>query len=221
VGPDGIPFSSADCRAAVVIRPNCARYGLPVESGSVADWVNAVGTLLAFLGAASAAIIAWNSYRTQLRQTALQISALEQSERHRQVEQERAQASKVAFWVGVTARGPGVAYVNLSGLPVYDISVHAVVPGRTFTVEYQALGPTPQEIVLGRVRTELIEGVTDDRNVWHDLLRRSQFSCVASFRDASDHWWIRDRHGRLIGQESRATLSAAVAAELPPQQDAS
>ncbi len=94
-------------RTAVAILLNCARYGLPVEPGSVADWVNAVGTLLAFVGAASAAIIAWNSYRTQLRQTALQISTLEQAERHRKVEQERMQASKVAFWVGVTSRGPG------------------------------------------------------------------------------------------------------------------
>jgi hypothetical protein len=153
-----------------------------MESGSVADWVNAVGTLLAFIGAAVAASIAWNSYRAQLQQTAMQISALEQAEERRKVEQERAQASMVAFWVGAIPTGPGVAYVNLSGLPVYDVAIHIIVPQCTLTVEYRALGPTIGEDFLGRVRNRLIEDLNNDVNFWDDLLRRDQFLCVVGFR---------------------------------------
>jgi hypothetical protein len=191
-----------------------------MESGSVADWVNAIGTLLAFAGATAAVVIARRSYETQLRQTTVQIAALEQAEQQRRAEEERAQASRVAFWVGVVSQGPGVAYVNLSGLPVYDVVIRTLVLDRTFTTEYRALGPNTGEFFLGRVNKTLLEGMPNDRGLWHELLQENRFACIVGFRDASDRWWMRDRHGKLSGHEDRSALLAAIDAEIVQHHEA-
>lgn len=189
-------------------------YRSPMNSGSVADWVNALGTLLAFGGAAFASAVALRSYRLQLQGTEAQVNALEAADVARRTEFERSQAARVAFWTGVNPAGPAVWYVNQSGLPVYDMAITVFTPGSSCRFNYLALGPSEHEKVLPRVRTGLVAtGALDDFDEWRRLLSTRQFLCAAVFRDASNRWWLRNIGGELSPVVGRDQVEDVIAAE--------
>jgi hypothetical protein len=165
-----------------------------VELGSLAELLSAFGTLAALVAAgiaARAAIRTNNQQADQLRQ-------LEEAERRRQVEAEQREAAMVALWPGVNQDGPAIWYMNRSGLPVYGLLIRARIPGRTFELTWQSLGPAFRDDPLGRMRRELLAHAPDGtRPDWAGLLESGQFWCAAIFCDTAGRWWLRDFRGRL------------------------
>jgi hypothetical protein len=185
-----------------------------MDLGSVADWVNALGTLLAFGGAAFASLVALRSYRLQLSGTESQVAALEAAEAARKVEAERSQASQVAFWTGVNSEGPAVWYVNRSGLPVYDLRIAVFVLENRLDFNYLAIGPYDQESILRRVRVGLMEfGANTELDEWRTLLSSRRFFCATAFRDASNRWWLRNIDGELSSVADSDQANSMLGAE--------
>jgi hypothetical protein len=180
-----------------------------VELGSVAELLSAFGTLAA-LGAAG--IAARAAIRTN-NQQAEQLRQLEAGDRRREVEQEQRDAAVVAFWTAWNPEGPGVWYSNSSQLPVFDLRIRVLIPGRSFVITYLSLAPTTRHRPLNRVRRMLLahEAATEPID-WERLLGEGTFRCAAMFRDSSGRWWTRGPTGLLYRQPDRETALREVEA---------
>lgn len=177
-----------------------------MQTGSLAELLSAFGTLAALVFAGLAARAAMRTSRQQGEQLRL----LEEAERRRELEAEREDAERVAFWTGVTGEEPGVYYSNQTGLPVYELTVLVLVPGLAWEVHYSALGPADRPRPLKRVRRTLTARPDDTATVdWVGLLATDAFRCAAVFRDTAGRWWTRDTSGLLTAHPDLASARAA------------
>lgn len=97
---------------------------LPVDVGSWADWVNAVGTYLAVAGAAFAGAVALRSYRVQQASTIRQVAEYVKEEKRRLQTERQAQAATVAVWVFRGRSRWHVYRANGSDLPIFRVTVY-------------------------------------------------------------------------------------------------
>lgn len=177
-----------------------------MELGSVAELISGFGTLAALLAASVAAKAAIQTNRQQGKQ----LNYLEDAERRRQVEADQRDAANIAVWTGIGDEGrPAVRLVNNSGLPTYDLTVWMTVPGN-LQVDYQVHGPTDGRI-LRRASKEILQWADgiDDLD-WARFLADGQLGCAATFRDASNRWWLRDFNGALSRRSDKTDAVKSV-----------
>lgn len=153
-----------------------------------------------------AAVIAIGAFGTAHRQ----LRILRRQESDRQARERQADAAKIAVWVRVTDRrgGPPVPvlrYINLSGMPVYELTVWVRTPEHEFRVFRTVAGPSgPRD--MGRGTAEIAEAAADaayDPD-WLALLQNGELVCASRFRDASNQWWLRDVDGVLSEATERS-----------------
>jgi len=109
----------------------------------MADWLNAVGTLLAFGAATVAAMAALRSYRAQLAALEADVTRLREENARREAQDRRAQAATVAVWAFQGQSGWCVDLVNDSGLPVHDLAVRFRFGSAVHVAQRGTQGPTP------------------------------------------------------------------------------
>ena len=186
-----------------------------MQLGSIAELVSA----FAALGALAAATVAAWAARGTLRGQRSELSLLREQHNRRIEKDDRAASSKVAVWAR-TDRGEKAVlrYINASGVPVYALTVWAVIPGHRFDVFYTVIGPTATSRTLRRGSEELqglvVEKCPDVDWVW--LLRNEKIVASATFRDLNGVWWHRALSGVLT--EHSDAHGAKTAAEVDTQQ---
>ncbi|TWF77197.1 hypothetical protein FHX44_113102 [Pseudonocardia hierapolitana] len=166
-----------------------------MDLGSVADWVNAAGTVCAFGAALFAGIVAVGSYRTQQRAIDRQLTAHAEDERRRARSERQWQASKVAVWVYRGRNSWTVHAANSSGLPVYRLTVRIAgeEPPFSVAIERGTQGPTPAD--TARKLTNALRVVLDQRNALH--MDPNKLHVAIAFTDAAGVRWRRDERGKL------------------------
>jgi hypothetical protein len=166
-----------------------------VDSGSVADWVNAAGTIGAFGAALFAGIVAVRGYRTQQRAIDRQLAAHAEDERRRTQGERQWQASKIAVWVYRGRNSWTVHAANSSGLPVYRLTVRIAgeEPPFAVAVERGTQGPTPAD--TARKLTNALRVVLHQRNALH--MDPNKLHVAIAFTDAAGVRWRRDERGKL------------------------
>lgn len=179
-----------------------------MELGSIAELVSAFGTIAALV-AASVAVRA--TIKTN-NQQGVQLRYLEDAESRRRVEADQQDAARIAVWMGIDDDGQPVARLaNDSGLPTYELSVWVAISTDMLRISYQVHGPTNGARILRRVRNELLGYSERDSPIdWAELLATGQLSCAATFRDASNRWWLRDFDGTLVRKPDRDVAESAV-----------
>lgn len=185
-----------------------------MQVGSLAELLSASGSILAVIAASFAARAA---IRTNNQQSA-QLAVLEEGERRRGRENERAQAEKMACWVSLDkdTDEPLVSWTNVSGLPVYNLTFWVVMPFGVTATKYSIGPPGDGPRGLRRVQLELRNlGDAQKANTsWSDLLDRGVLRSAVSFRDVGGKWWFRDFLGVLVPCDdgSAAEVAARAAA---------
>jgi hypothetical protein len=166
-----------------------------VDSGSVADWVNAAGTVGAFGAALFAGIVAVRGYRTQQRAIDRQLAAHAEDGRRRAQSERQWQASKVAVWVYRGRNSWTVHAANSSGLPVYRLTVRISGEDPPFSVaiERGTQAPTPAD--PARKLTNALRVVLEQRNALH--MDPNKLHVAIAFTDAAGARWRRDERGQL------------------------
>ncbi|WP_143517208.1 hypothetical protein [Pseudonocardia sp. MH-G8] len=166
-----------------------------MDLGSVADWVNAAGTLGAFGAALFAGIVAVRGYRIQQRAVDRQLAAHADDERRRAQGEHQWQASKVAVWVRRGRSSWTVYAANSSDLPVYRLTVRisSEEPPFSVAIERGTQRPTPAD--TARKLTNALRVVLDQRNALH--LDPNNLDVAIAFTDAAGVRWRRDEHGKL------------------------
>jgi hypothetical protein len=166
-----------------------------VDSGSVADWVNAAGTIGAFGAALFAGIVAVRGYRTQQRAIDRQLAAHAEGERRRTQGERQWQASKIAVWVYRGRNSWTVHAANSSGLPVYHLTVRIAgeEPPFAVAIERGTQGPTPAD--TARKLTNALRVVLDQRDALH--MDPNKLHVAIAFTDAAGVRWRRDERGKL------------------------
>lgn len=160
--------------------------------GSVPDWISAVSTAVALLAAAAAAIAAFRQLRILERQNA-----------ERQDQDRQADAAAVALWVRVGAEDllPVIRYINVSGKPIYELTIWIQTPDRVFSVYRTVAGPAQETRPMRQGSRELREAA--ERSAYHPdwltLLNERRLQCASRFRDSANRWWLRDFDGKLCG----------------------
>lgn len=166
-----------------------------VDLGSIADWVNAAGTLLAFGAASFAGIVAVRTYGFQQRATDRQL-AIHAADEHRRERNERQwQASKVAFWVYRGRHSWFMSGANNSGLPVYRVTIHVFSDHPQFSVaiERGTQGPGPSD--KSRKLTNALQVLLEQRNAIE--MDPNELRLAIAFTDAAGIRWHRNELGRL------------------------
>jgi hypothetical protein len=166
-----------------------------VDFGSIADWVNAGGTVGAFGAALFAGIVAVRSYRNQQQAIDRQLAAHAEDE-HRRAQRERQwQAGKVAVWVYRGRNSWTVHAANSSGLPVYRLTVRisGEEPPFSVAIERGTQEPTPAD--TARKLTNALRVVLDQRNALH--MDPNKLHVAIAFTDAAGIRWRRDERGKL------------------------
>jgi hypothetical protein len=122
-----------------------------VDLGSIPDWVNAAGTVLAFGAALFAGIVAVRSYRSQQRATDRQLAIHAADEYRREQGERRWQASKVVIWIYRGRYSWIMSGANNSGLPVYRLTIHVFSEHPKFSVaiERGTQGPSCHAALAG------------------------------------------------------------------------
>lgn len=166
-----------------------------VDFGSVADWVNAAGTLGAFGAALFAGTVAVRSYRTQQKAIDRQLAGHVEDERRRAQSERQWQASKVAVWVFRGRNNWTVHAANSSGLPVYRLTVRisGEEPPFSVAIERGTQSPTPAD--TAHKLTNALRVVLDQRNAVH--MDPNKLHVAIAFTDAAGVRWRRDEHGKL------------------------
>jgi hypothetical protein len=151
-----------------------------VEWGTVPDWIAAVSTYFALIGAA---VAVYYTHAASKREEA-------RDNRYEEA-QRRAQADQVATWIedrldADTNSSAGVAYRNISSLPVYGVVVYTW--GRTGTQD-----PLIQRWAfdIGTLPPGASEWIELDDQPGDE--QRSDISFV----DSSNRAWHRDQYGVL------------------------
>jgi hypothetical protein len=200
---------------------------MPIDWGSVPDWLAGGGATAALLWARKAAIAA---ARTDERQ-GIQLAAFEQ-------DRKRAQAERVAVWFDYTRDNKAhhrLVMRNASNLPVYELLIWInVVVGDVrapkelseqdsrFITRYVYCLP-PNETV-----TESLDEAPVGVPLYSDTERFTQYV----FRDSSGSYWKRPSGAALLGitpEEDRRlrtevrlrSTSGSAAPALPPEMDGS
>lgn len=172
-----------------------------MDVGSLADWVGAVGGLLAV----AAAIVSW--------QTSEKVVKLEQKrDQERQVEAERRQAEHVAV-VGVhcpdAPRGEryAILVVNGSDAPIYDIRIKSQKADKSCENPQLKLAVLPPGKFVIPPHPTYIWGAVIDQDAAHMKLNMmakgdgGEMITHVSFADAASRKWelVRGRELRSVG----------------------
>ena len=172
-----------------------------MDAGSLADWVGAVGGLLAV----AAAIVSW--------QTSEKVVKLEQKrDQERQVEAERRQAEHVAV-VGVhcpdAPRGEryAILVVNGSDAPIYDIRIKSQKADKSCENPQLKLAVLPPGKFVIPPHPTYIWGAVIDQDAAHMKLNMmakgdgGEMITHVSFADAASRKWelVRGRELRSVG----------------------
>ena len=168
-----------------------------MDVGTLADWVGAVGGLLAV----AAAIVSW--------QTSEKVVKLEQKrDRERQIEAERRQAKHVAV-VGVyspDAPGDGqyaILVVNGSDAPIYDIRVESQKANKSCDNPVLELAVLPPGKFVSPAHPKFKWGDVIDQDVAHMKLimmakgNAGEMITHVTFTDASSRRW-QLQNGRVL-----------------------
>ena len=172
-----------------------------MDVGSLADWVGAVGGLLAV----AAAIVSW--------QTSEKVVKLEQKrDQERQVEAERRQAEHVAV-VGVhcpdAPRGEqyAILVVNGSDAPIYDVRIESQKADKSCENPQLTLAVLPPGRFVIPPHPKFIWGAVIDQDAAHMKLNMmakgdgGEMITHVSFADAASRKWqlVRGRELRSVG----------------------
>ena len=166
-----------------------------MDFGSVADWVNAVGTLGAFGAALFAGIVAVRSYRTQQRSIDRQLAAQTEDQSRRAQGERQSQASKIAVWVNRGRHRWTVHAANTSGLPVYRLTVRISGEEPPFSVAIERGTQDPIPADTAHKLTNALRVVLDERNALH--MEPNKLHVAITFTDAAGIRWRRDERGKL------------------------
>lgn len=169
-----------------------------MEVGSLAEWANAGGTILAFAGASFAALIAVKSYRVQRRLTNAQLELYAEQNRERELSQRRSQATKIAAWP-LKGRHEWYAFVlNDSGLPVYRMAIRVRSERFDFTICRGTQGPTPA--YLSKKLTNALRVMLEKNDALN--MNPETLHVEVCFTDAAGLRWHRAADGRLTEVEN-------------------
>lgn len=166
-----------------------------MDLGSVADWVNAAGTVLAFCAASFAGAVAVRSYRTQQQATDRQLAIHAADERRRELDERQWQAAKVAIWVYRGRRNWGVSVANNSGLPVYRLTVLLSSENPRFAVAVERGTQGPNRAATSDKLTNALRVILAQRNALG--MDPNDLRVSIAFTDAAGVRWHRDPHGKL------------------------
>ena len=165
-----------------------------VQWGTVPDWFSAVGSVAALFFAGGAA---WAAIRG-MRQQDLQIRRMEASERRREEEREREQASQVAAWIILeTGALPSVICVNASGRPVYNVLLTMRAGSLTLACDYAVKGPDAAPKKLNYATGQLLEMGHPSDTDWTTLYRSGDLRVSMRYQDVVGKIWERSEEGRL------------------------
>lgn len=178
-----------------------------MEPGTVADWVNAAGTYLAFSGATFAGVVAYRAYKIQSRGTQAQLDAFATEERHRRDSNQRSQATKVAMWIYRGYAGWFVQWVNASELPIYGVVVRILGENPTVSVAIERGTQGPSAPGNSRKLTHALRQILDERGA--SEMNPVDLKLEIAFTDAAGIRWLRDGDGRLRQVESRFNFQDA------------
>ena len=137
---------------------------------------------------------------------------MEESERGREEEHRREQASQVAAWVVLNTRvRPSVMCVNASGRPVYNVLFTLRAGSRTGLCEYAVKGPDSTMKQLNFATKQIIAlGHSVDTD-WTALYRSGDLRVSMRFQDAMGIFWERNEEGQLTHISSASRHGAAQA----------
>jgi hypothetical protein len=201
--------------APVVLAVLGAVFGSRASWGDVATWVVAITTLLAFVAAAFAGLVAYELLRTELSRD---VNAARDRVERDAIER-RGQASALAAWYstwqsentfypmrgGEPVRWPrsshsGAVIRNASGLPVYNVRVSFCVPvdpsgGLTWRQGERYSSPNLTHVMPpGDTHIPLPDDVWAREEAEGT---EPEWLVAVEFTDANGHRWLRDPHGRL------------------------
>ena len=166
-----------------------------MELGTLADWLNALGTYLAFTGAAFAGVVAWKSYRTQQAATDRQLAHHADEETQRLQTERQTQARSVAMWIFRGRIGWRVQWVNASHLPIYRVVVHLHSENPRFSVAIERGTQGPSLPGTSRKMSSVVRHLLEQ----HDGLdmEPDDLKLAIAFTDTSGVRWVRDEQGAL------------------------
>lgn len=161
-----------------------------MDWGSIPDWISAVATASAFVAAAFAAVPAYR-----------QLKILEAQDAARRAREAEADAASVAIWArtGTDDGLPLLRYINLSGKPIYELTIWVATPEQRYLIYRTVTGPqsTTREMRQATAELRAAARASGYEPNWSELLDRSQLRCASRFRDSANRWWLRDFDGRL------------------------
>jgi hypothetical protein len=163
--------------------------------GSVADWMNAAGTVSAFGAALFAGIVAVRGYRTQQRAIDRQLAAHAEDERRRAQSERQWQAGKVAVWVYRGRNSWTVRSANNSGLPVYRLTMCVSGDDPPFSVAIERGTQDPTVSNTSHKLTIALRVALAQRNALH--MDPNKLHVAIAFTDAAGIRWRRDARGTL------------------------
>lgn len=197
------------CGLAAVLTLLGVWLGGRASWGDVATWVLAVTTLLAFVAAAFAGLVA---YQLLAVESARDLRAEEERAERRDADR-RAQAARVTAWYGtwrsrsVFPQSPmpdwpayGAVIRNASDLPVYDVRVAfciGVDPAAGVDWRSGMRYSSPDLIPVvppGEERAEIPNQTRDQEAAGES---EAKWLVALEFTDAAGHRWLRDPRGRL------------------------
>lgn len=184
-----------------------ARTVRRVDSGSWADWVNAIGTYLAVAGAVFAGIVALRSYRNQQAATDRQLTQQSDDEQRRLEREHRELASKTAVWFFKGTYIWAVHIVNSSGLPVFNVTTLFTSTSPPFSVAVERGTQGPTEPIRSVTLTNALRYILEE----HDGLNMdpANLKMEAVFTDAAGARWRRDPNGMLHEAPQRFDFASA------------
>lgn len=172
-----------------------ADYARPVDSGSWADWVNAVGTYLAVAGAAFAGVVALRSYRSQKAATDRQLEVYAGDEKRRIEHARQQQASKVAMWIFRGRFGWAVQWVNDGGLPIFRTIVHIQSKDPSFSVALERGTQGPQGPSTSKKMSNALCYILEQHRATD--MNPADVTLAIAFTDMAGVRWPRDNDGSL------------------------
>ncbi|MDQ2709362.1 MAG: hypothetical protein M3Z25_17800 [Actinomycetota bacterium] len=158
-----------------------------MEVGSLAEWANAGGSLLAFAGAGFAAFVTLKSFRLQKLATDATLDRLTARERE-------GQAGNFSVWIYQGRVDWHVWVSNASQLPVYDVRIRLTGPNIDLVIDRGTQGPKRaynSEVLDGWV-AKAVEAAAQGSH-----LRSDDLKIETRFVDARGLRWHRDVRGLL------------------------
>jgi hypothetical protein len=182
-----------------------------VEVGSIAELLSAFASLAALVAAGIAARAAIRTNEQQGRQ----LEYIEESNLQRDRESERAQAAGLAVWIQLDHDAIARIWsVNAGGLPVYRATVYVATPSGVSETHYSVGNPQPEPGLLSRASDKLDADISVPDGFWLHWLESDLIHAAVTFRDASNHWWLRDFRGRLSRHDDEQSAKRAMNASL-------